>query len=98
MKIITRKAKTKNDREAKVAVDYLQNGIHRGGSWVRVCLIYRDLRISPRGLSRLIDALSIHFAGVGFASSEIETHYEIACSSAKVADSAREYIAGWLAK
>lgn len=87
-------------QEAKAAAEYLENGIHRNNSWVRVVLIYKGSYHSPdkKGVDRLVDALSIHFDGVGFGSSDIGTHYEIACSDAGVSDKAREYISGWLAK
>lgn len=87
-------------QEAKAAAEYLKNGIHRDNSWVRVCLLYKGSHGTPnaKGIDRLVDALSIHFDGVGFGSNDIGMHYEIACSDASVSEKANEYIAGWLAK
>jgi len=87
-------------QEAKAAAEYMKNGIHRNNSWVRVCLLYKGSHGTPsaRGVDRLVDALSIHFDGVGFGSNDIGTHYEIACSDAGVSEKALEYISGWLAK
>ena len=87
-------------QEAKAAADYMKNGIHRNNSWVRVCLLYKGSHAAPneKGIDRLVDALSIHFDGVGFGSNDIGTHYEIACSDSGVSEKANEYIAGWLAK
>jgi hypothetical protein len=97
---LTTKQKAQVTREAKAAAEYMKNGIHRGNTWVRVCLIYKGSHATPnvRGISRLVDALSIHFDGVGFASTNIGAHYEIACSSKRVANLAAEYVNGWLAK
>ncbi len=87
-------------QEAKAAAEYLKNGIHRNNSWVRVCLLYKGSHAAPnsKGIACLVDALSIHFDGVGFGSNDIGMYYEIACSDASVSEKAREYIAGWLAK
>ena len=97
---LTTKQKARITREAKAAADYMKNGIHRDNTWVRVCLIYKGSHAAPnaRGITRLVDALAIHFDGFGFASTDIGTHYEIACSSKRVINLAAEYVNGWLAK
>lgn len=87
-------------QQAKDTADYMKNGIHRNGTWTRVRLIYKSSKWTPsaKGIDRLIDALSIHFDGIGFASTDIGAHYEIACSTAAITDQARAYIDGWLAR
>lgn len=90
-------ATSKIKREAQAAAEYLKNGIHRRNSWVRVCLIYKG-SYNAKGIARLVDALSIHFPDVGFASSDIGTHFEIACSDGDTAKLAYEYVNGGLAK
>lgn len=87
-------------QQAKDAAEYMKNGIHRGNSWVRVCLIFKASHRAPsaKGIARIIDALSIHFDGIGFASTDIGSHYEIACSNSGVLEAARGYIDGWIAR
>ena len=54
--------------------------------------------MSERGVGRLVDALSIHFADTGFGMKDVGEHYEIACSKSSVAKLAGEYVNGWFAK
>ena len=99
MTTLTKQQQSKIKREAKAAADYMMDGIHRDNSWVRVCLIYKGSHgVSERGVGRLVDAMSIHFDGVGFGMKDIGEHYEIACSKSSVSKLAGEYVNGWLAK
>ena len=100
MTTLTKQQQSKIKREAKAAADYMKNGIHRDNSWVRVCLLYKGSFATPSKsqIDRLVDALSIHFDGVGFGLKDIGEHYEIACSKSSASKLAGEYVNGWLAK
>lgn len=98
--MLTNKQKSTVIKQAKATAAFMRNGVQPHNGWARVCLMYKGSQWTPskKEIDRLVDALSIHFDGIAFASTDIGAHIEIACSDVRVVQSANEYIAGWLAK
>jgi len=65
----------------------------------QIVIIFDKSVINKKSVNRLLDALTLHYAGIGFAINSEGSTYEIACfGGEKIATLAREFCEGWDAK